>query len=89
MTKRLYSTDQVLDALLSDDEDFGFDDQDEPMMAGSDDEFSDMEVVSDNDDYVDETPASAQHLQPPSPVDSPPSALSVNSTICSSYCCVV
>ena len=33
MTKRLYSTEQVLDALLSDDEDFALDDEDEPMMA--------------------------------------------------------
>ena len=70
MTKRLYSTEQVLDALLSDDEDFAFDDEDEPMMGGSDDEFSDMEVLSD-DDGVDETPAPIQHSPPPSPVLTP------------------
>ena len=37
MTKRLYSTEQVLDALVSDDEDFALDDEDEPMMAVPDD----------------------------------------------------
>ena len=37
MTKRIYSTEHVLGTMLSDEEDF-----DEPMMAGSDDEFLDM-----------------------------------------------
>ena len=50
MTKGLYSTEQVLDALVSDDEDFALDDEDEPMMVGSDDEFSDLEAVPDNHD---------------------------------------
>ena len=49
MTKRLYRAEQVLDALLSDDEDFDLDDPDEPIMEGSDDEFSDMELASDDE----------------------------------------
>ena len=47
MTKRLHFTLEVLDDMLSDDEDL---DLDEPMMEGSDDEFSDLEVDEDEDD---------------------------------------
>ena len=88
MTKRLYSTEQVLDALLSDDEEW--DDQGEPMMEGSDEEFSEL----DDDDDVD-PPALAEHLIPPSPQDSPSSLtlsvvptsiLSFNSSFSSSHC---
>ena len=84
MTKRLYSTEQVLDALLSDDEDFALDDENKPMMAGSDDEFSDMEVVPDDEDDVDEALA---QVEPPSPVHSPlspstsPSAFPADSSL--------
>ena len=53
----------MLDALLSDDEEW--DDQGEPMMEGSDKEFSEL----DDDDDVD-PPALAEHLIPPSPQDS-------------------
>ena len=53
---------QVLDALLSDDEEFGL--NDEPMMAGSDDEFSDLRVASDDDDDIDETPAPVSTRHP-------------------------
>ena len=42
MTKRLHFTlEEVLEDVLSDDEDL---EDDEPMMEGSDDEFSDLEV---------------------------------------------
>ena len=47
MTKRLHFTlEEVLEDVLSDDEDL----DDEPMMEGSDDEFSDLEVEEDEDD---------------------------------------
>ena len=43
MTKRLHFTlDEVLDKVAHDDEDL--DDFDEPIMEGSDDEFSDLDV---------------------------------------------
>ena len=49
MTKRLHFTlEEVLEDMLPDDEDL--DDLDEPMMEGSDDEFSDLEVDEDEDD---------------------------------------
>ena len=48
MTKRLHFTlEEVLEDVLSDDEDL---DDDEPMMEGSDDEFSDLEVDENEDD---------------------------------------
>ena len=47
MTKRLHFTLEVLEDVLSDDEEL---DNDEPMMEGSDDEFSDLEVDEDEDD---------------------------------------
>ena len=47
MTKRLHFTLEVLEDVLSDDEDL---DDDEPMMEGSDDEFSDLEVDENEDD---------------------------------------
>ena len=47
MTKRLHFTlEEVLEDVLSDDEDL----DDEPMMEGSDDEFSDLEVDENEDD---------------------------------------
>lgn len=50
MTKRLHFTlAEVLDKVVSDDE--NMDDPDEPMMEGSDDEFSDLDV---DDDIYDE-----------------------------------
>ena len=48
MTKRLHFTlEEVLEDVLSDDEDL---DDDEPIMEGSDDEFSDLEVDENEDD---------------------------------------
>ena len=56
MTKRLHFTlEEVLDDILSDDEDV--DDPDEPMMEGSDDDFSDLEMDEDEDDTMDTTGA--------------------------------
>jgi hypothetical protein len=44
MTKRLYTAEKVLEAVLEDlDDDQDYDDPDEPVMEGSDDEFSDLE----------------------------------------------
>ena len=52
MTKRLHFTlEEVLEDVLSDDEDL--DDPDEPMMEGSDDEFSDLEVDDEDEDDID------------------------------------
>ena len=66
MTKRLYRAEQVLDALLSDDEDFDLDDPDEPIMEGSDDEFSDMELASDDEyEQEGENEGSPSSPQPP------------------------
>ena len=48
MTKRLHFTlEEVLEDVLSDDEDL---DDDEPMMEGSDDEFSDLDVDENEED---------------------------------------
>ena len=70
MTKRLFSTERVLEALLADDEDdIDCDDPNEPIMDGSDDDFSDLEF--DEDDAIDDLP------QPTSPVlSSPPASTS-------------
>ena len=61
MTKRLHLTlDEVLDEVLSDDEDLA--DPDEPMMEGSDDEFSDLEM-DDIDDCEMDTSELESHSQ--------------------------
>ena len=45
MTKRLYTAEKVLEAVLEDvDDDQDYDDPDEPVMEGSDDEFSNLEL---------------------------------------------
>ena len=50
MTKRLhYTVEDLIDQLCDEDDDY--DDPDEPMMEGSDDEFSDLEM--DKRDYED------------------------------------
>ena len=51
MTKRPKWTAEEVAQNLSDDED-DLDDPDEPVMDGSDDEFSDLELDSDYDDDV-------------------------------------
>ena len=68
MTTRLLTTDKVLETLLdSDDNDQDYDDPNEPIMEGSDDEFSDLEL-DDEPDY---------DLPPPlSPLASPQSPTS-------------
>ena len=43
---------EVLDTVCSDDDE-DLDDLDEPMMEGSDDEFSDLEMCDSDDDYMD------------------------------------
>ena len=46
MTKRLYTTEKVLEAVLEDvDDDQDYDDPDEPVMEGSDDEFSNWNSI--------------------------------------------
>ena len=57
MTQRLYSTEKVIDSLVDEE----WEDQDEPMMDGSDEEFSDF----DDDDDIDHPP-SAEPLSPSS-----------------------
>ena len=47
MTKRLHFTLEVLEDVLSNDEDL---DDDEPILEGSDDEFTDLEVDEDEDE---------------------------------------
>ena len=55
MTKRLFTTERVLEAVLADDDDeMDYDDPNEPIMDGSDDEFSDLEF--DEDDAVHDSP---------------------------------
>lgn len=51
MTKRpRWTADEVAQNLHDDDD---FDDPDEPLMEGSDDEFSDLDLDSDDDDTMD------------------------------------
>ena len=71
MTKRARLTTQaVIDALHSDEEDdFEVDDPEEPFMEGSDDEFSDLEDVKEDDEDEDNDntpPHSPQSSSPPS-----------------------
>lgn len=48
---QLQTWNKVRDALLfDDDDDFNLDHPDEPMMEGSDDEFSDLELGSDDEE---------------------------------------
>ena len=50
MTKRLHFTlEEVLEDVLSDDDDL---DDDEPMMEGSDNEFSDLDMDENEDDIA-------------------------------------
>jgi hypothetical protein len=67
MTKRPRWTAEEVAQNLSDDED-EVDDPDEPLMEGSDDEFSDLEFDSDNDD-VDDNMMELDDQQPLSPLD--------------------
>ena len=80
MTKRLhYTLEEVIDD-LSDDED-DYDDPDEPMVEGSDDEFSDLEMDGRDKDLYDQvdlsrlpgssTPSSAQPNSPTSTLSPP------------------
>ena len=81
MTKRLYTAEKVLEAVLEDlDDDQDYDDPNEPVMEGSDDEFSDLELDDDDAD-VDLPPPSPLLLSPstPGPV-SPPSRPSTPGT---------
>ena len=71
LTKRLYTAENVLEAVLEDVDDDDYDDPDEPVMEGSHDEFSDLELDED-DTHID--------VSPPSPLRSSPS-LSISSWI--------
>ena len=79
MTKRArMSTQDVIDAIYSDDDDddFDVDDPDEPFMDGSDDDFSDLEGELDDDDEDMDTdtgtPATSHSPPSTSPVTTPP-----------------
>ena len=84
MTKRLYTAEKVLEAVLEDvEDDQDYDDPDEPVMEGSDDEFSDLELDEDDTDAdVDLPPPRSPLLlspstpSPPSPPSSPSSSMS-------------
>ena len=79
MTKRPRWTAEEVVQNLSDDEEL--DDPEEPLMEGSDDEFSDLEFDSDYDDYDNmmdvDNPGSEHTLSPPH--NSPDTALHSNS----------
>ena len=79
MTKRLhYTVEDVINHLSDDEEDY--DDPDEPMMEGSDDEFSDLEmdereIDNLNDPVNADTPSSSAALPGSStPSGAPPSS---------------
>ena len=82
MRDRHYTLEEVIDD-LSDEED-DYDDPDEPMMEGSDDEFSDLEIDERDKDLYDQvdlsspaalpgssTPSSAQPNSPTSTLSPP------------------
>ena len=82
MTKRLDTAEKVLEAVLEDvDDDQDYDDPDEPVMEGSDDEFSDLELdEADTDADVDLPPPRSPLLLSPS-TPSPPSPPSPSSSM--------
>ena len=63
MTKRPRWTAEEVAQNLSDDED-ELDDPDEPLMPGSDDEFSDLELDSDDDDDITDLHGQQPSLSP-------------------------
>ena len=63
MTKRPRWTAEEVAQNLSDDED-EMDDPDEPLMPGSDDEFSDLELDSDDDDDITDLHGQQPSLSP-------------------------
>ena len=80
MTKRLYTAEKVLEAVLEDvDDDQDYDDPDEPVMEGSDDEFSDLELDEDDADLDQAPPNSPLTPSVASPLPLPP-PLSIAST---------
>ena len=85
MTKRQHWTvDEIINNVVSDDEDY---DPEEPMMEGSDDDFSDLELDMDDDDDMPEQPCpscSAGNSSPTSPAHSPPISPPPNSLHASS-----
>lgn len=83
MSKRLYTADTVLEAVLADeDDDQDYDDPLEPIMEGSDDEFFDLEL--DEEDYQvhvtspDSPAPSSSNVLPPSPHSPAPSSSNVS-----------
>ena len=68
MTKRLYTAEKVLEAVLEDVDD----DPDEPVMEGSDDEFSDLELDEDDADLDQAPPNSPLTPSVASPLPLPP-----------------
>ena len=73
MTKRLYTAEKVLEAVLEDvDDDQDYDDPDEPVMEGSDDEFSDLELDDDDADLDQAPPNSPLTPSVASPLPLPP-----------------
>ena len=79
MTKRArMTTEAVLNAIeLSDDEDFDYDDPEEPCMDGSDDEFSDLDDDIEDDDVDSATGSTSPALSD----DSPPGTATPSTTL--------
>ena len=70
-TRQLLTVDEIINCVVSDDEDY--DDPDEPMMEGSDDDdFSDLELDDNMDDG--DTSCSASNSSPTSRTHSPPTS---------------
>ena len=80
MTKRLYTAEKVLEAVLEDVDDDQDYDPDEPVMEGSDNEFSDLELDDDTATDVDLPPPRSPLLLSPS-TPSPPSPPSLSSSM--------
>ena len=71
MTKRLYTAEKLLEAVLEDvDDDQEYDDPDEPVMEGSDDEFSNLELDGDDADLDQPPPNSPLSPSVASPLSS-------------------
>ena len=79
MTKRPRWTAEEVAQNLSDDED-ELDDPEEPLMEGSDDEFSDLELDSDDDDDMVDLGGQQPSLSPLNNIDDPGNDSDMEST---------
>ena len=73
--RQLLTVDEVINCVVSDDEDY--DDPDEPMMEGSDDDFSDLELddnMDDGDTFEQICPSCSASNSSPTLQHSPPTS---------------